>query len=864
MKKLIVSFAAILLALSAWAVPAKPGAFNYTQPDGSVIRLERHGDEFFSWTTLAGTNQVVEQDAQGFWRKSSISPAQREAARIRRAQVNSQRVAMSRRTHTDDPMTHGERHIPVILARFSDLDYSLDNPQDRFNALLNQQGYSDNGATGSVQDFYVDNSNGAFRPVFDVYGPVTLPHEMAYYGQPVKDKNGKIIENDKQPELAIYDACVLLDDMVDFSQYDYDGDGYVDMILFYYPGYNTAEGGSNDAIWPHQWSVQGSSSSQARNAFFDGLKLNSYFCTSELKGRQGVNMCGIGTTCHEFGHSLGLPDFYDTNYEEDGTSHDLFAFSTMGSGSYNNDSRTPPYFNSEERIYLGWMVESDLIPLPQGAVSFGSVKNDIGYISATDTDGEYFLYECRDGSGWDKPLPQGMLVYHVDKSTVRTVGGHTPYEQWMDWRSFNSINAYGDHPCFYVIPAADQGNLNYNNSDGRAWVFPGSYNVTTFVPIDWEGNNTGASLSNISYADGLVSLTTDYSTEKALQGKVSDSSNKGIAGVKVILSKKSEPANGPRRPRGVRPRATSIETVTDENGNYRFILDDFEETEAHLSLSKQDYQSISQDVSLTKRINVVNFTMLKEGESEVKDFRYYDAGSSLYLGGAADLGNSQMASIRIPASELKYGGVLNSVTFLPYYEADAYYVIVDSGKERLFTAQIDDLTGGLSQLVRINLETADITIPEGEDLYVGYAVKNAEPDYPGFPFVVASGSNTYFSEFNLESSNWAYEEEPGYGLVMTASISLFSEPQEQITSFAQMGFVSIADPGRGVYKADDLFLLKLDLPEGAAEPTSLVWTVDGQHASEAVTLTAGTHKIVAEAVYPDSSTETYELTIEVK
>ncbi|MBR4740733.1 MAG: hypothetical protein IK074_06190, partial [Bacteroidales bacterium] len=110
MKKLLVSLAAILLTLSAWAVPAKPGAFNYTQPDGSVVRLELHGDEFFSWTTLAGTDQVVKLDADGFWRNTTLDSVAWEAAAQFRRQVNLQRSSMQPRTHDESyKMTHGTR-----------------------------------------------------------------------------------------------------------------------------------------------------------------------------------------------------------------------------------------------------------------------------------------------------------------------------------------------------------------------------------------------------------------------------------------------------------------------------------------------------------------------------------------------------------------------------------------------------------------------------------------------------------------------------------------------------------------------------------------------------------------------------------
>ena len=862
MKKLLVSLAAILLTLGAWAVPAKPGAFNYTQPDGSVVRLELHGDEFFSWTTLAGTDQVVKLDADGFWRNTTLDPVAQEAAAQFRRQVNLQRSSLQPRTHDESYiMTHGTRHIPVLLVNFQDVAFSLDNPNERFNALLNQHGYADNGATGSAHDYFNDNSHGQFDPIFDVYGPVTLPHEMKYYGEPVKDDSGRITHNDKQPEIAVYDAAVLLDSSVDFSQYDVDNDGDVDMVLIYYAGYNQAEGAHENTIWPHQWSVQGSSSAEARNATFDGLKLSKYFMTSELKGIEGVNMCGIGTTCHEFGHSLGLPDFYDTDYDNNGYDHGLSYFSIMSGGNYLNDGCTPPYYNAEERIYLGWMIESDLQKLPQGAISFGSVKDDIAYITPTDTDGEYFLYECRDGSGWDAYIARGLLVYHVDKSTVRVVGGMTPYKQWKDWSHYNTINAYGDHPCFYIIPASDQTNLKYASTNLGSWVFPGSSNVTSYVPIDWEGNDTGVSITSISYADGKVSLNANYSTDKLIIGQVTDSAGNAVEGVKVTLSQKSDPANGPRI-RGIKPRTVAFEVITDATGSYQISINEFPAEEGHLSFLKEGYQIIGVDVSLTKRITTVNVKMFKEGEDEVRDFRYYDPTAGYYYSGVESLGNSQMASIRIPASELRYGGVVGGIEFWPYFNADAYYIVIDSGKERIFTGRINGLTEGIKQLARINLSELAITFPEGEDLYVGIAVKNAVPEYNGYLFITsAGGSNTYFSEFNLESSNWAYKEE-GYGLVLTATLSLFTTPQEELTSFAQMGIASIADPGCGSYKAGDVFQLKMELPEGAKAQVS--WKFDGLTVTDPVTLQTGKHTVTAILNYEDGSVETLDLLIEVK
>lgn len=504
MKRTILIIAALLFSLCAQAIPARPGIFTYTQPDGSIVRLEVHGDEFLFWYTLAGTNQVVKLDQDGYWQPSAITPSMRKGAAEKRKKSASRRAGVRPSTHTDNPLTHGTHHIPVILVEFTDVKFTLDQISDRFTRLLNETGYSDNGATGSAAQYYKENSHGTYTPVFDVYGPVTLPHAMAYYGE--DQPTAWETEEDCRPEIALYDACKILDASVDFSSYDEDQDGIMDMILFYYAGYSQAEGGPKDAIWPHQYTVQDSDYKEAREAVFDGLKLGQYFCTSELKSFYGSKMCGIGTTVHEFGHALGLPDFYDTDYEDNGYCAGPELFSVMASGSYTNDGNTPPYFNAEERIILGWMTEDDIRPLTNGRISFGSVQNDIAFKSYTSTEGEYFLYECRDGSGWDRYTSAGLLVYHVDKSATRYVGRLHPIDHWLKWKEYNKINAYGDHPCFYVVPSSDQKNLDYKQHPDY-WVFPGHNHVTSFVPIDWDGFDNGISITDISYADGKVTLT---------------------------------------------------------------------------------------------------------------------------------------------------------------------------------------------------------------------------------------------------------------------------------------------------------------------------------------------------------------------
>ena len=859
LRHILLAAAAALVCATSLAVPARPGAFKYTQPDGSVILLERHGDEFYSWTTLAGTSQVVEMGEDGFWHKTTLDPTARASAIKARRRVNgARRGAGLRGTQNDDPMTHGQRHIPVFLVNFSDLSFKVSDPNTAFYNLLNQQGYSTNGATGSVRDYYQDNSHGEFDPIFDVYGPVTLPQKMSYYGQ---NQGG---QDSGYAAYAVRDAAQILDPDVDFSQYDADNDGYIDMVLMYYAGYNEAEGASASTIWPHQWDL----TQMGINAQVDGKTLGAYFCTSELKGTSGVNMCGIGTTCHEFGHSLGLPDFYDTDYTDNGECDGLYWFSTMCSGSYNNDGRTPPYFNSEERILLGWMSENDVSALPEGSSSIGPVQNDIAFRTYTDTEGEYFLYECIDGTGWNQPLPTGMLVYHVDKSTTRSVGGLSPYEHWVNWEQYNDINAYGNHPCFYVVPAGDPTSLSYNGQYSNDWMFPGSKNVTSFIPIDWDGNDTGATVSGISYSGGIVTLNTTYSNERSITGKVTGQDGTPVSGVHVILS---EPAASAPRMISLRsPRPRTYEAVTDSEGAFSISLDGYESPSAHLTFTKEGYQTKGVDVTLSPRTTSVTVVLLKEGETEMKEFSYWDPEASIYLGGYTGYGNSQMASIRIPASELPDGGgSVTSITFYPYYAADAYYVIIDAGSERVFTAEIDGVSQGRDGLVKVDLTDADF--PAGKDLYIGYAVQNASTDYSGYPFIVGVGSHhTWYSRFNLEKSTWDQQEDEGYDLVLTATVvgktgDTPPEPPVDEWDFARMGFNAIADPGNGEYKAGESFPLELELVEGVTA-TAETWTFDGGDVTGAksVSLTAGTHTLTARVSLSDGTKETLQLILNVQ
>ena len=197
MRKILVTLALLVSALyTLSAIPAYPGKIRVKQPDGSTIIIQIHGDEWLHYITDE-YGRVVAQDADGFYRPAQkpTQEEQEEAAQMRRA-------ARQMRAQAAQSLTQGRHRIPVVLVNFSDKSFIINDPATAFSNMLNKEGYSTNGATGSVRDYYYENSHGAYEPVFEVYGPVTLSKTSEYYAY---NKTSRAKE-------ALKDACELLDD----------------------------------------------------------------------------------------------------------------------------------------------------------------------------------------------------------------------------------------------------------------------------------------------------------------------------------------------------------------------------------------------------------------------------------------------------------------------------------------------------------------------------------------------------------------------------------------------------------------------------------------------------------------------------
>lgn len=385
----------------------------------------------------------------------------------------------------------GVMHTLLVLVQFDDRKFTESDPAASMRDLLNKASYSSVRGIGSVYDYFHDNSNGRFWPVFDVAGPVTLSNGYAYYGQ-----NGGWY--DLWPEKAFYEACQLMDGSIDFSKYDNDKDGVVDNIFFVFAGTNESDTRDQDEIWPHQ-----SNLGYHYKDTFDGVKLGSYACSSELSG-VFVNdvwtgetvLCGIADLCHEFLHVLGLPDFYtDTVYGKASTYYDIMQY-----GPLNESGMVPSNMTAFEKLMLGWADEAYLET--DGTYTVTPTGTNCAYLYKTVNPGEYFLFEARAAQRWDRTLGSGLVVYHIDNSQ-NLILGFPACETW----TFGTENDYDGHRCMLILPS------NPDDITADDVPFPGKLGKTTFnatttpSALMWNGCDSGIDISGITInADGSVSF----------------------------------------------------------------------------------------------------------------------------------------------------------------------------------------------------------------------------------------------------------------------------------------------------------------------------------------------------------------------
>lgn len=515
-------------AIYANAKPAIPTVVTLTQPDGTELKIRKYGDEFMHFVTLEdGT--LVHQDAEGLFTFGRINTEGQvvstgvpvaeihaDVAKSNIKDIDFDRVISARKStkfsrstdveegeETARAMSDGPRRsVPqsgmgltstgypvtgqpkglIILVEYSDVKFTLKNPADYFHDMINGENFTQYKGTGSALAYFTKQSGGKFVPSFDIYGPVTLPNNQKYYG------GNDMYGNDMRPEQMVIDAINILDDDVDFSQYDTNHDGRIDNVYIYYAGKGEADFGGANTVWPHSWDIN----SAGKRLTVDGVAVRQYACSNEWGSNRPD---GVGTFVHEFSHVMGLPDLYHTTNAS--ATYTPGYYSVLDYGPYNNDGCTPPNYGAYELNALGWMDPIELTG--EQTVSLDQITSGQFALIPTEKTTEFFLLENRQQNDWDKYIPwHGMLIWHIDY--VKSVFDR------------NEVNNTRAHQYVDLVEANNTPDSS-SSMRMRGYPFPGSTRSTEFtsetVPalVSWGGKDINLPVTNITEtSSGIISF----------------------------------------------------------------------------------------------------------------------------------------------------------------------------------------------------------------------------------------------------------------------------------------------------------------------------------------------------------------------
>ena len=492
-KRICLSACLCLSSIGVWGAKANSIPVQVRQSDGTTITVILRGDEHINWyTTLDGVLLVQAADNSYYVGKVTkdgrlIATQQlaHEAAWRSSAETNliskqdkdkfysyvSKVAEQSENSYNNNPRTritvdkgwYGVPYFPhtgspkalVILAEFADTTFTIQNTKQVFTNYLMNEGhftetaYAQNRNYKGVRGYFKDCSYGKFTPTFDVVGPVKLPKPQTYYGA----------ENDNITDLMT-DACNAVDNEVDFSQYDANGDGLVDLVYIIYAGHSANyRGNTSTDIWPK-------SGTTIISKTFDGKSIRRYGVSNELAGRENKKqeketIHGIGLFCHEFSHTLGLPDIYAYKTDaEDQNDQGMELWDLMDGGTEVQGGRVPSPYLAWEREAMGWMsidtLTTDCHIANLKTIDNGGKAYKILNPSASN---EYIVLQSIQKGGWyqgwgNGSYPKGLLVYRVSYASNKV-------------NVFDFPNNVKGKPRVIVVPA--DGKVLSAQNAGGSW-----------------------------------------------------------------------------------------------------------------------------------------------------------------------------------------------------------------------------------------------------------------------------------------------------------------------------------------------------------------------------------------------------------
>ena len=443
----------------------------------------------------------------------------------------------------------GSIAIPVILVNFNDVHFSINKPREAFEQFFNgteqkSMGHGNAKNHGSVAQYFSDMSSRAFTPTFKIYGPVTLDQDETYYGGNTHGNN-----SDENPRDLVKDAIAKLqsssEKIDDAKSFCSDGNS-VDCVYIIYAGvgqnYSTYPNAADDvatAVWANTGSISGSLANKSLRWYSMAGELTPVYLNSneEFDTENGTVPCiaGVGVTCHELSHALGLPDFYPTSASAQVDNQEMEYWDLMDGGEYGANGFYPTAYTAWEKQQMGWPVDIQELSSDQHlTIANSTEEGGTAYkITNPDNKNEYFILESIQRKGWNSyQYGNGLLVYHVNKPNNGTVNIFDTY---------NNIKGY---PGMAVVPADGACQSSYLDANIETYcsslygdLFPGTGNGTNMnvmelsdanVQPNWCWYNsdkteklpTSKALRNITYdtSTGIVSFEYVHDTTTGIKG----------------------------------------------------------------------------------------------------------------------------------------------------------------------------------------------------------------------------------------------------------------------------------------------------------------------------------------------------------
>lgn len=510
----VISAIGLLGTFSAYSVPAYPKGVFYTQPDGRVVEYRVRGDEHSHWIESSG-GYILEKAESGYLVYAGVDSrvvytgndaAVASSHKLRRAAMEpgiKKNAAQARVLQSDGTFPlEGHRRLLMLLVNFADTRTSVE--PERFVELMNGENYE---GTGSFRDFYLENSYGQLDVETTVVGWITLPREKSMY------------DTEDMTDL-ISDALTLVDDEVDLRDFDNDGDGVLDGLSIIHQGQGAEVTGLSSDIWSH--------SSEMFNMEFDGVNVKKYTIQPELL--LPGQMTTVGVLCHEFGHNLGAPDYYDVDYEVNGSFNGTGVWDCMAEGiwnEYNVSGDSPSHINMWQKIQFGWVTPETLTDACRVENIPAACDEPAAYIMGTTLDGDYFVLENRQPKKFDRMLPgHGLIIYHVDENRI---------SRSIDLNEVNNDYEQGLYTvCASSSVDPDRTPATFGDINSAGAPFPGASAKTEFsdATLPSSHSNDGkyayCGLEDIEDNGGLVSFSFVKEEAPAAVSDFSVSAKRGV------------------------------------------------------------------------------------------------------------------------------------------------------------------------------------------------------------------------------------------------------------------------------------------------------------------------------------------------